>query len=1110
MTAYQQLSVITRNRAKLMSVPELVPESFAFARSRVEALTAVPVKSVGVSCNVRSFWCQHSGNSNGALREFRQSTTIELSIGVVGRMRPRKLLLTFFALAASAQPLLALKPGTRISQYGHTVWRVQDGVLSGAPTAFAQTSDGYIWIGTPSGLSRFDGVSFLAWNPPAGQHYPSGIASIKSLYAARDGSLWIGTAAGLAHWANGKFTSISAPYAAVEAIAEDREGAIWITRSHTRNWTGPICRVLADSEQCFGKPDGIQTLAANPIATDVQGRFWIGASGTLLVWQGKLIGEYPLPGPSATDATRAIEGVAVDAEGTVWAGVDRTGPHDGLQSFSNGRWHSYTAPGFNGANVGVSTLFVDRDRCLWVGTENQGIYRIRGRSVDHFGRQDGLSGNSIQRIFQDREGDIWVATGEGIDDFRDLPIVTYSSIEGLSTEFVSGILARRDGSVTVTTLSSVDSIQGSAITPQKFPSEPRSNPLAMLEDHRGNLWIGRNDGELGVEVNGRWHVILKGDLVDPVLSLAEEANHAVWAVIAGPHPKLIRIENFQVRQEFKPPQIPAAFCVIADPNGGIWLSLLDGSLMHFQSGDWQRLSMEAFSRRYSRVGGIFNMSFDSNGTLWGAANTGVVGYRNGNLRFLNERNGLPCPSTYATVSDLHNDLWILGQCGLLQINNSELERWWANPESRLQISTFTAIDGFRSGIPYSHPAAVRSPDGRIWFHNRSVVMMIDPDHLDGNTVVPPVHIEQVIADRRTHQAQSDLRLPPRTHQVEFDYAGLSFVEPSKVLFRYMLEGYDTQWQEPGTRRSAFYNDLKPGTYTFRVIASNNSGIWNKDGASLEFSVAPAYYQTSLFRAMCGAILLASLWGLYLLRLRQMRQEFNIALEARVNERTRIARELHDTLLQSLHGLMLKFQAACNMLPRRPDDAKQTLERAISESEQAIVESRDAIHDLRSQPASGLNLASLLEAAGEELVVAQDGTKVSPGFRVIVEGEPLKLSPNLQEEVYRITNEVLRNAFRHAGAGQIEVEIRYDKSQLRLRIRDDGEGIDPKVLEESQRPGHWGLPGVRERAQRIGSQLSFWSQAGAGTEVELTIPAAIAYEGAGNGHRFWIFNKERKL
>jgi signal transduction histidine kinase len=295
------------------------------------------------------------------------------------------------------------------------------------------------------------------------------------------------------------------------------------------------------------------------------------------------------------------------------------------------------------------------------------------------------------------------------------------------------------------------------------------------------------------------------------------------------------------------------------------------------------------------------------------------------------------------------------------------------------------------------------------------------------------------------------------------------------------------------------------------MASHDGMLWNGPESDAAFSIDQAFWETWWFRT--GWVILAGVTLAFVIRLRMLRlsSQLNARFQERLAERTRIARELHDTLLQSLHGLMFKFQAARNMLPRKPEDAMQTLDKAISETEQAIAESRDAIYDLRSQPVSEGDLAPLLEAAAEELVAGQDTNKDAPGFRVIVEGEAKKLYPELQEEAYRIARELLRNAFRHAGADLIEAEIRYDKNQLRLRIRDDGKGIDPKVLEECRRPGHWGLPGVRERAQSIGSQLSFWSQAGAGTEIELTIPAAIAYEGTRkNGHRFKVFRKEQKL
>jgi signal transduction histidine kinase len=312
---------------------------------------------------------------------------------------------------------------------------------------------------------------------------------------------------------------------------------------------------------------------------------------------------------------------------------------------------------------------------------------------------------------------------------------------------------------------------------------------------------------------------------------------------------------------------------------------------------------------------------------------------------------------------------------------------------------------------------------------------------------------------------------------------------------------DKDWQDAGTRREAFYTRLGPGKYHFRAIACNNDGVWNEEGAFLDFNIAPAWYQTTWFFTLCAVAFLALLWAVYQLRLHQLRRQFNIKLEERVGERVRIARELHDTLLQSFHGLMFQFQAARNLLPRRPESAMQAFDEAILATEQAIAEGRDAIRDLRPEPAAQHDLAGLLTAVGKELDDTHTANGHSPGLRVIVEGKPQRLSPTLQDEIYRIGREVIRNAFHHAVASRIEVEIRYDEHQLRLRIRDDGKGIDPKVLEAGGSPGHWGLAGIRERAKRIGSQFEFWSEAGAGTEVEVRVPAALAYDKQRDGNRF---------
>jgi signal transduction histidine kinase len=302
--------------------------------------------------------------------------------------------------------------------------------------------------------------------------------------------------------------------------------------------------------------------------------------------------------------------------------------------------------------------------------------------------------------------------------------------------------------------------------------------------------------------------------------------------------------------------------------------------------------------------------------------------------------------------------------------------------------------------------------------------------------------------------------------------------------------------------------MAPGEYSFHVIAANSYGIWNEQGANLRFVLRSHFYQTSWFYALCATTFLALLWTAYQFRDRRLHQQYSMRMEERIEERTRIARELHDTLLQSFQGLMFSFQAARNLLPGRTEEAIRTLDGAIRKGDEAVAEGRDAIQNLRLGSAQR-RLEDLLSAMGQELRDAQDGNSHSAVFQVIVEGQPRTLSPLLQDEIYRIAREVLRNAFQHADAHRIEAAIQYDPDLFRLRIRDDGKGIDTKVLQEGARAGHWGLPGIRERAKRIGARLALWSERGAGTEVELTVPASVAYAASDVRRRFGLFRIKTK-
>ena len=506
-------------------------------------------------------------------------------------------------------------------------------------------------------------------------------------------------------------------------------------------------------------------------------------------------------------------------------------------------------------------------------------------------------------------------------------------------------------------------------------------------------------------------------------------------------------------------------------------------------------------------GWVRGFYIDKNGTLWVPTEGGLSRIKDGHILTLTSQNGLPCNTVHWMMEDDAQSVWLYLSCGLVRVGRSELDAWTSHPTQTIQVTVFDSSDGVSSHrFTGAHNSVVaKSADGKLWFVRPGGVSVIDPHHLAFNKLPPPVHIEQIIADRKTYwrnvsgEAPLSPELPPLVRDLTIDYTALSLVAPKKTRFRYLLEGQDRDWKEVVNDRQVQYSNLPPRTYRFRVLASNNSGVWNEAGATLDFSIAPAYYQTRWFKALAVASAIGVVWAGYRGRVRQVARRYQRRLDERVNERTRIARELHDTLLQSFHGLLLQFQTAAYLLPERPAEARAQLDGAIVHAARAITEGRDAVQGLRASTLERNDLGIAIRALGDALASDTSASK-PPEFSVAVEGGTRDLHPIVRDEIYKIAAEALRNAFRHAQAGRVEVEIHYDDEQFRLRVRDDGRGIDPEVLANQGLEGHYGLRGMPERAGLIEGKLAVWSEVGAGTEVELWLPAGIVY--ATSARRSW--------
>ena len=981
----------------------------------------------------------------------------------------------------------ALDPALDVSQYAHTAWKIRDGFSKGELSSITQTPDGYIWLGTQFGLLRFDGVRNVEWEPPPGQHLPS--SQIFSLLATRDGTLWIGTAKGLASWKDGnlmQYAELAGRY--IFKLIEEHEGTVWASGLNSIN-NGKICAIRNGSIQCYGE-EGTFGRGAFTLYEDSKASLWAGVKDGLWRWKPGSPKFYPLAGEPD-----GIQALGEDADGTLLVGWN-----GGIHRFADGKTRTYEPQGA-AQQFRARRILRDHDGGLWVGTSTQGLLHVHQGRADWFSPTDGLSGEDVEALFEDREGSIWVATVGGLDRFRDFAVTTLTVKQGLSIDAVGSVLAARDGSVWLSTRGGLYRWNAGQITSYDKRDGKLNglNPSSLFQDDRGRIWVATL-GAFGYLENDRF-ISIDNVPGGNVLSIVQDRAGNLWVANEN-------LGLFQLTPERKVQQIPwvklghqdHASVLAADPlKSGLWIGFFLGGVAYFSDGEVRRSYGAADGLGAGRVS---DFRVEQDGTVWISTEGGLSRLKDGRVVTLTGKNGLPCDTVHGVMGEDSDSFWLYTVCGLVRVARSELALVAdaidkdKNTKQEIRATVFDSSDGVRvlAGTGHYSPQFAKTSDGKLWFLPWDGVSVLDPRHLPFNPIPPPVHIEQVTGDRKTYDAASvangQMRLPSRIRDLEIDYTALSFVAPEKERFRYKLEGRDSDWQDVGNRRQAFYSDLPPGNYRFRVSASNNSGVWNEAGTFLDFSIVPAYYQTTWFRFSVAAAFLALLAALYQLRLWQVARQFNISLEERVRERTRIARDLHDTLLQSFQGVLLRFHTVTYLLPDRPDEARNTLESVIEQARQAITEGRDAVQGLRSLPVIN-DLARAISTLGEELAADQAGPN-RPDFQVQVEGTPRDLAPFPRDETYRIAIEAVRNAFRHAHASRIEVEIRYGQRQLRLRVRDNGKGIDPKLLSGQGKGGHYGLAGMHERAKAVGGKLAVWSKLDSGTEAELTVPASIAY------------------
>ncbi len=1004
------------------------------------------------------------------------------------------LLLPVFLVLLAPTHVCALDPDRQIAQMYHRAYARDDG-LPGAVSAIAQTTDGFLWIGTASGLYRFDGVRFerigatllLSLN-------------VTALKATKEGDLWVGYLNGGVSRLRGSSvlnfpSEAGGPSGKISFSDPPRDRSMWALaglvpwRFDGNTWT----RISGEWGERFEHGGGLWA-----IAPGVDGTMW-GKDGQHVYFCRPGCARFV----TAKGYAGGVHGFAHAVDGRVWTSDTLAPGHMyAMPDITGVADDSIPGPTFGaqGADNVRGKIFLDRDGGLWNISRERGIRRVgsitdaaKAARADDFTMQEGLSADKASTFFEDSEGDVWVATNLGLDQFRPANVVVERRIPVVASY---GYLAARTADA-LYVFASTSTDATSPLTADAGPIYRVSGDGAVesvVSEVNGPEFMGTlSDGSVGVGTMQGWFRLAGRALVkEPlppqvaensgVCCFVQDTGNTLWLGLM--QSGIWRRDNDQWSHVSIRPDRPDCSPSILQRDGesALWVTCRDdGSLARFSDGRAKVFRPD----EGPRIGPVGLIQPDSRGVIFGGE-FGLSRYDHGAFHTL--RTERIAELSFVTgIVEADGQTWVQTQSGILRFDTAALESALVDDGAHPHFDFFDREDGLPGDAQQDTGinTAQSGPDGKLWFITNRGVVWIDPRAIYRNKVPPPVAIRSITVAGKTLPFPAEMHLDAGTSSLEIDYAALSFVEPRRVRFRYKLEGVDADWVDPGTRRQAFYTKLGPGDYRFHVAASNNDGVWNDSGASLAFSIPPTFVQSKWFFGLCIVAIALVLWVLYALRLRQVSTRIRERLEERVAERERIARELHDTLLQGFQGVMLHVRSVGELIPAHLP-AQALLSGALQRAEDVLVEGRDRVRDLRAVAAKG-DLAESL-AAARSWQVPDPAVR----FQVTVEGARRALHPIVEEEVCRIGEEAISNAFQHAQASNIDVGITYGRSDLVLRVQDDGVGTSASLLARSGKEGHFGLTGMRERADKIRAEIRFESRRGAGTEVRLTVPARVAY------------------